>query len=84
MRERADRFGGKLEFWSEAAAGAEGVLTVPARVAFAKSSAASGWWARIWAVKQCGSKARRTVVASNLWVGGTTQLPRWRDGSFES
>jgi signal transduction histidine kinase len=52
MRERADRFGGKLEFWSEAGAGTEAVLTVPARVAFAKSSAASGWWARIWAVKQ--------------------------------
>jgi signal transduction histidine kinase len=46
MRERADRFGGKLEFWSEAEAGTEAMLTVPARVAFAKASAASGWWAR--------------------------------------
>ena len=51
-RERVDRFGGKLEFWSEAAPGTEAVLTVPAGVAFATSSAASGWWARIWAVKQ--------------------------------
>ena len=31
MRERANRFGGKLEFWSEAGAGTEAVLTVPAR-----------------------------------------------------
>jgi signal transduction histidine kinase len=52
MRERVDRFGGKLEFWSEAGAGTEAVLTVPARVAFAKSTAAGGWWARIWVVKQ--------------------------------
>jgi signal transduction histidine kinase/ligand-binding sensor domain-containing protein len=36
MRERANRFGGKLEFWSEAGAGAEAVLTVPA-AAYAKS-----------------------------------------------
>ena len=34
MRERADRFGGKLEFWSEAGAGTEAVLTVPAAAAY--------------------------------------------------
>ena len=34
MRERANRFGGKLEFWSEAGAGTEAVLTVPAAVAY--------------------------------------------------
>ena len=37
MRERADRFGGNLEFWSEAGAGTEAVLTVPARVAYGAS-----------------------------------------------
>lgn len=39
MRERANRFGGKLEFWSEAGAGTEAVLTVPAAAAY---SAANG------------------------------------------
>ncbi len=34
MRERADRFGGKLDFWSEAGAGTEAVLTVPVAVAY--------------------------------------------------
>ena len=38
MRERADRFGGKLEFWSEAGAGTEAVLTVPAAVAYGSSN----------------------------------------------
>ena len=38
MRERADRFGGKLEFWSEAGAGTEAVLTVPAAAAYAASN----------------------------------------------
>lgn len=38
MRERADRLGGKLEFWSEAGAGAEAVLTVPAAAAYGASN----------------------------------------------
>jgi len=38
MRERANRFGGKLEFWSEAGAGTEAVLTVPAAVAYGTSN----------------------------------------------
>ena len=38
MRERVDRFGGKLDFWSEAGAGTEAVLTVPAAVAYAASN----------------------------------------------
>ena len=38
MRERADQFGGKLEFWSEAGAGTEAVLTVPAAAAYANSN----------------------------------------------
>jgi len=38
MRERADRFGGKLEFWSEAGAGTEAVLTVPAEAAYGASN----------------------------------------------
>jgi len=38
MRERAGRFGGKLEFWSEAGAGTEAVLTVPAAAAYGASN----------------------------------------------
>jgi signal transduction histidine kinase len=38
MRERAGLLGGKLEFWSEAGAGAEAVLTVPAAVAYEASN----------------------------------------------
>ena len=38
MRERAGRFGGKLDFWSEAGAGTEAVLTVPAAAAYANSN----------------------------------------------
>ena len=38
MRERANRLGGKLEFWSEAGAGTEAVLTVPATVAYGGSN----------------------------------------------
>jgi signal transduction histidine kinase/ligand-binding sensor domain-containing protein len=38
MRERVDRFGGKLEFWSEAGAGTEAVLTVPAAAAYGASN----------------------------------------------
>ena len=37
MRERVDRFGGTLEFWSEAGAGTEALLTVPAVVAYGSS-----------------------------------------------
>ena len=38
MRERANRFGGKLDFWSEAGAGTEAVLTVPGAVAYGGSN----------------------------------------------
>ena len=38
MRERAGRFGGKLEFWSEAGAGTEALLTVPAAAAYGASN----------------------------------------------
>ncbi|HLN03669.1 MAG TPA: two-component regulator propeller domain-containing protein [Bryobacteraceae bacterium] len=41
MRERADRFGGKLEFWSEAGAGTEAVLTLPAAAAYGASNGGS-------------------------------------------
>jgi len=40
MRERVDRFGGKLDFWSEAGAGTEAVLTVPAAAAYGASNGA--------------------------------------------
>jgi signal transduction histidine kinase len=38
MRERVDRFGGKLEFWSESGAGAEARLTAPGSAAYANSN----------------------------------------------
>ncbi|HLK65228.1 MAG TPA: two-component regulator propeller domain-containing protein [Bryobacteraceae bacterium] len=38
MRERVERFGGKLDFWSEAGAGTEAVLTVPAAAAYGASN----------------------------------------------
>jgi ligand-binding sensor domain-containing protein/signal transduction histidine kinase len=38
IRERAKRIGGRLDFWSEAEAGTEAELTVPASVAYAKAS----------------------------------------------
>ena len=34
IRERANRFGGHLEFWSEAGAGTEAVLNLPASAAY--------------------------------------------------
>ena len=43
MRERANQFGGKLEFWSEAGAGTEAVLTVPAAAAYANSNRSASW-----------------------------------------
>jgi signal transduction histidine kinase len=37
IRERANRIGGRLTFWTEAGAGTEVELAVPARIAYAKS-----------------------------------------------
>jgi signal transduction histidine kinase len=37
MRERVSRFGGRLEFWSDAGAGTEALVTVPASVAYRAS-----------------------------------------------
>jgi signal transduction histidine kinase/ligand-binding sensor domain-containing protein len=37
MRERVSRFGGRLEFWSDAGAGTEALLTVPAAIAYSSS-----------------------------------------------
>jgi signal transduction histidine kinase/ligand-binding sensor domain-containing protein len=42
VRERAERIGAQLEFWSEAGAGTEVQLTVPAAVAY-ETSRESGW-----------------------------------------
>jgi signal transduction histidine kinase len=42
IRERAKRIGARLDFWSEADAGTEAELTVPACVAYAKGSDGSG------------------------------------------
>jgi len=43
MRERVDRFGGKLEFWSEAGAGTEAVLSVPGGVAYGTAKGGRSW-----------------------------------------
>ena len=42
LRERANRIEARLDFWSEAGAGTEVELTVPASVAYAKASSVSG------------------------------------------
>jgi signal transduction histidine kinase len=42
IRERAKQIGARLDFWSEAGAGTEVELTVPASVAYAKASNGSG------------------------------------------
>jgi signal transduction histidine kinase len=47
MHERAKIIGGHLKIWSEAGAGTEAELTVPARIAYAKFSTNNGWWARL-------------------------------------
>ncbi|HEX8764290.1 MAG TPA: triple tyrosine motif-containing protein, partial [Candidatus Acidoferrum sp.] len=44
MRERAKRFGGKLEVWSEHGAGTEIKLSVPAAIAYGKSDARPRFW----------------------------------------
>jgi signal transduction histidine kinase/ligand-binding sensor domain-containing protein len=46
MRERANRFAGTLEFWSEAGAGTEAVLTVPGAVAYGASNGGRFWFLR--------------------------------------
>jgi signal transduction histidine kinase len=43
MRERANRFGGKMEVWSEAGAGTEIQLTVPADIAYGESEKERGF-----------------------------------------
>jgi len=44
MRERAEKFGGKLEVWSEEGAGTEIALTIPGSIAYGKSNVRSGSW----------------------------------------
>jgi signal transduction histidine kinase len=43
IRERAERIGGQLEFWSERGAGTEVQLSVPASVAYETSGADVGF-----------------------------------------
>jgi ligand-binding sensor domain-containing protein/signal transduction histidine kinase len=47
IHERAKKIGGRLKIWSEPGAGTEVELTVPARIAYEKSSTNDGWWARL-------------------------------------
>jgi hypothetical protein len=42
IRERAKQIGARLDFWTEAGAGTEVQLTLPASVAYAKSRDGSG------------------------------------------
>jgi signal transduction histidine kinase len=48
MHERAKLVGGKLAIWSELESGTEAELTIPASVAYARSSANRRWmsWGR--------------------------------------
>jgi signal transduction histidine kinase len=43
VRERAQRIGAQLDFWSEAGAGTESQLTVPAAIAYATSADRGGF-----------------------------------------
>jgi signal transduction histidine kinase len=49
MRERAKRFGGKLEVWSEQGAGTEIELSVPGTIAYGKSEPRRRFW--LWRKK---------------------------------
>ena len=55
MRERAEKFGGQLEVWSERGAGTEIALTIPASVAYAGFNRGSGIRLR-WSKKMGQSK----------------------------
>jgi signal transduction histidine kinase len=47
MRERAKAIGGQLEIWSNAGAGTEVELIIPAEVAYARSNNGRRfWWGR--------------------------------------
>jgi signal transduction histidine kinase/ligand-binding sensor domain-containing protein len=50
MPERATLIGGKVAVWSEAGAGTEVELVIPARAVYATSTARS-WWSRVFASK---------------------------------
>jgi signal transduction histidine kinase len=50
MPERAALIGGKVAVWSEAGAGTEVELSIPARAVYA-TSAARSWWSRLFASK---------------------------------
>jgi signal transduction histidine kinase/ligand-binding sensor domain-containing protein len=47
MRERAKKVGGQFTMWSEPGAGTEAELTVPGRIAYAKSLTTGGRWLRV-------------------------------------
>jgi signal transduction histidine kinase/streptogramin lyase len=55
MRERARGFGGRLDVWSEHGAGTEVDLTVPAAIAYSRSSMPRrfSWWNKTHAHKPC-------------------------------
>lgn len=56
IRERAERIGSRLEFWSEAEAGTEVQLSVPAAIAYDKKR--NGY--RFWLFRRGGSNGRRS------------------------
>jgi signal transduction histidine kinase/ligand-binding sensor domain-containing protein len=58
MRERAKRFGGKLEVWSEHGAGTEIELSVPGAIAYGKSEPRRRFW--LWRKKIGESDGQRS------------------------
>jgi signal transduction histidine kinase len=50
MRERAALLGGKVAVWSDAGAGTEVELSIPARAVYVTAGARS-WWSRLFASK---------------------------------
>jgi signal transduction histidine kinase len=58
MRERAQRFGGKLEVWSEHGAGTEIELSVPGAIAYGKSEPRRRFW--LWRKKIGESDGQRS------------------------
>jgi signal transduction histidine kinase len=57
MPERATLIGGKVAVWSEAGAGTEVELSIPARAVYA-TAAARSWWSRVFGSKMRGRVER--------------------------
>ena len=60
MRERAKRFGGQVQVWSEHGAGTEVELSIPASIAYGTSSAPRFWFLRSLRNKNHGTHGHRS------------------------